>query len=130
MTAFCREHDLSYEICGKVVVATSEEELPALEELYRRGTANGVPNLSMIGPERLRTIEPHSAGIRALHVPGTGITDYVAVAGKYAEMVLARGGKVRTGAKVLNFSRRSARTWKSLSGLQAKDQAHVSVIVA
>jgi len=106
MTAFCREHELPYEICGKVVVATSEEELLALDALYRRGTANGVPNLSIIGPERLRTIEPNSAGISALHVPGTGITDYTAVAEKYAEMILARGGEVITGAKVFRLLRR------------------------
>jgi len=106
MVAFCREQGLPYEICGKVVVATREEELPALDELRRRGTANGVPNLTMIGPERLREIEPQSAGIRALHVPGTGITDFVAVAEKYAEIVAARGGEVRTGTKVLKLARR------------------------
>ena len=106
MVAFCREQGLPYEICGKVVVATREEELPALDELRRRGTANGVPNLTMIGTERLREIEPQSAGIRALHVPGTGITDFVAVAEKYAEIVAARGGEVRTGTKVLKLARR------------------------
>ncbi|OFV99563.1 MAG: hydroxyglutarate oxidase [Acidobacteria bacterium RIFCSPLOWO2_02_FULL_61_28] len=106
MVAFCREHSLPHELCGKVVVATREEELPALEELQRRGTANGVPDLTMIGTERLREIEPHSAGIRALHVPVTGITDYVAVAEKYAQLVAERGGEVRTGTRVLNLARR------------------------
>ncbi|MGH9786991.1 MAG: L-2-hydroxyglutarate oxidase [Terriglobia bacterium] len=106
MVAFCREHGIPHEICGKVVVATREEELPALEELHRRGTANGVPNLVMIGPERLREIEPRSAGIRALHVPGTGIIDYVAVAEKFAEIVATQGGGVRTGTTALGFLRR------------------------
>jgi L-2-hydroxyglutarate oxidase len=107
MVAFCQEHNIPHEICGKLVVATCQDELPALEELYRRGVANGVPNLSVLGPEQLRDIEPHSAGIRALHVPGTGITDYVAVAEKYAAMVAASGGTIRTGAKVMGIARRS-----------------------
>jgi L-2-hydroxyglutarate oxidase LhgO len=108
MVAFCREHGLTHEICGKVVVATREEELPALEELHRRGTANGVPDLAMIGPERLREIEPHSAGLRALHVPGTGIVDYVAVAGKYADLLTRSGGEIRTGTRALRTVSRGA----------------------
>ncbi|OFW36132.1 MAG: hydroxyglutarate oxidase [Acidobacteria bacterium RIFCSPLOWO2_12_FULL_60_22] len=110
MVAFCREHGIPYQICGKVVVATQEEELPALEELYRRGSANGVPSLAMIGPEPLREIEPHSAGIRALRVPGAGITDYTAVAGKYAEIVAAGGGEVRTRTEATGIIRRSGET--------------------
>lgn len=103
MVAFCREHGIPHQICGKVVVATSEEELPRLEELRRRGEANGVPGLAMIGPERLRELEPHAAGIRALHVPGTGITDYEKVAQKYAEIITGRGAEVRTATKVIGL---------------------------
>ena len=110
LVAFCCEHGLPYELCGKVVVATREDELPALEELHRRGTANGVPGLAMIGPERLREIEPHSAGIRALHVPGTGITDFTAIAQAYAEKVTAGGGEVRTGTRALRIASRGAET--------------------
>lgn len=110
MVAFCRQHGIPHEICGKVVVATSVEELPALEELYRRGAANGVPNLRMLSPEQLREIEPNSAGIRGLHVPGTGITDYVAVAEKYAGIVTANGGTLLTGAKATGIVRRSGET--------------------
>ena len=69
LTEFCDRHDIPYERCGKVVVATSADELPRLEELHRRGTANGVAGLEMIGPERLRELEPHAAGIRALYAP-------------------------------------------------------------
>ncbi len=105
MLAFCREHGIPHQICGKVVVATSEEELSRLEELLRRGEANGVPGLSMIGPERLRELEPHAAGIRALHVPGTGITDYEVVGQKYAELVTARGGEIRTSTRVTGLTR-------------------------
>ena len=106
MVTFCREHGLPYELCGKVVVATREEDLPALEELHRRGTANSVPGLEMIGPERLREIEPYSAGIRALHVPGTGITDYVAVAKAYADQVTKADGEIRTGTRALRIANR------------------------
>ncbi len=104
MVAFCREHGIPHQICGKVVVATSEAELPRLEELRSRGEANGVPGLEMVGPERLRELEPHAAGIRALIVPGTGITDYERVTQKYAEIVTSRGGEVRTSTKVTGFA--------------------------
>ena len=106
MGLFCQEHDIPYNLCGKVVVATNEQELPALSELHLRGTANGVPNLLMVGPEQLREIEPHASGIQALHVPGTGITDYVAVAKKFAEIVVDNGGEVITGTKVTAILRR------------------------
>ena len=106
MVEFCREQGIAYEICGKVVVATSDAELAPLDELYRRGTANGVPNLSMLTAEELREIEPHGAGIRGLRVPGTGITDYTAVANKYAEIVAANGGTVLTRAKAIGIVKR------------------------
>jgi L-2-hydroxyglutarate oxidase len=107
MVAFCREHGIAHEICGKVVVATDERELPGLDELQRRGHANGVLGLAMIGPERLRELEPHAAGIRALHVPTTGITDYAAVTRKYAEIVAAANGTVLTGTEVVGIVRGS-----------------------
>ena len=108
MVEFCREHGIRCEKCGKVVVATGEEEIPALEELYRRGSANGVANLALIGPERLREIEPASRGLRALHVPGAGITDYAAVTRRYAEIVRSRGGEVRVGTRVTGFRTQGA----------------------
>ncbi|HVR75633.1 MAG TPA: L-2-hydroxyglutarate oxidase [Planctomycetota bacterium] len=100
MKAFCREYGIPFEICGKVVVATEERELPALEELHRRGVANGVPDLAVIGPEKLREIEPHAAGIRALHVPQAGIIDYRAVARKLGSLVGETGGDVRCATRV------------------------------
>jgi len=102
---FARAHGIAHEICGKVVVATLPEELPRLDELERRGTANGVPGLEMIGPERLREIEPHAAGLKALAVASTGIIDYVGVAEGYAKVATARGGEVRTGVRVLGLRR-------------------------
>lgn len=100
MKEFCRAHGIRFDECGKVVVALEEAELPRLEELHRRGTANGVPGIAMIGPERLKEIEPHSAGMRALHVPGAAIIDYSEVARKLADLIRARGGEVRTGTRV------------------------------
>lgn len=107
---FARQHGIAHEICGKVVVATLPEELPRLEELHRRGTANGVPGLEAIGPERLREIEPHAAGLAALAVASTGIIDYVGVAEQYARLAAARGGEVRTGVRVLGL-RRDGDAW-------------------
>src|SRR5450759_3993285 len=75
---YCDEHGIAYDLCGKVIVATDESELPRLDELQRRGEANGVVGLEAIGPERLAEIEPHAVGIRALHSPGTGIINYLA----------------------------------------------------
>lgn len=95
LITFCDQYSIPYERCGKVVVATTTEELPRLEELYRRGTANGVEGMEMIGPERLRELEPHATGIKALHVPTTGIIDFPRVAQTYAKLVQERGGEIR-----------------------------------
>jgi L-2-hydroxyglutarate oxidase len=108
LVAFCERHAIPHDICGKVVVATEPAELPRLEELHRRGIANNVPGgVEMIGPERLGEIEPHAAGLRALHVPATGIVDFVAVARCYAELVRAAGGEIRTGTRVTAIRRQS-----------------------
>ncbi|MFL5802131.1 MAG: L-2-hydroxyglutarate oxidase [Roseiflexaceae bacterium] len=107
LTRFCDEHGIPYQRCGKVVVATEAAELPRLEELYRRGTANGVPGLELIGPERLREIEPHAAGLRALHSPNTGIVDYGRVAAALAEDIRQAGGAILTGRAVQSIARRN-----------------------
>src|SRR5579863_5681184 len=105
MVAFCREHGIPHEVCGKVVVATQEDELPRLEELRKRGEANGLVGVRVIGPEELREIEPHAAGLRALVVPSTGITNYAAVCEKYAELISARGGTILTSAAAIGIRR-------------------------
>ncbi|MGE5723531.1 MAG: L-2-hydroxyglutarate oxidase [Acidobacteriota bacterium] len=110
MVEFCRRHALAFELCGKVIVAAEEAELPRLEELRRRADANGLQGVRELGPEQLRELEPHSAGIRALHVPGTGITDYPAVCRKYAEIVASSGGQLFTGAKVTGIVHRGRET--------------------
>ena len=100
LVEFCRTHDIPHERCGKIVVATTKAQLPALEDLERRGRANGVPGIETVGPQGLRELEPHARGLRALHVPSTGIVDFVAVAHKYCELMQARGGELRLGMRV------------------------------
>src|SRR3954447_24746012 len=97
MYAFCAEHGIAHERCGKVVVALSDEQLPALDELQRRGTANGLRGLRRLSPSELREHEPHVAGIAGLYVEETGIVDYKAVTRAYADVVRAHGGDVRLG---------------------------------
>jgi (S)-2-hydroxyglutarate dehydrogenase len=98
MVEFCRENDIPHKVCGKVIVATHEEELPGLQELRRRGEANGLTGLRLIGPEQLREIEPHATGLQALVVPSTGVTDYAVVCEKYTDLIAANGGTVLTSA--------------------------------
>jgi L-2-hydroxyglutarate oxidase LhgO len=100
MVEFCRAHDIPHQVCGKVIVATHEEEFAGLEELRRRGETNGLTGVHAIGPEQLREIEPHAGGLRALVVPSTGITDYGAVCAKYAELIRAQGGIILTSTAV------------------------------
>jgi len=104
MVQFCRDNGIPHEVCGKVVVATRESEFPALDELHRRATANGVPGVRVITPEELREYEPHCRGLKALHVPTTGITDYSKVAGKYAERFTRSGGEFHSGTEVIGFA--------------------------
>ena len=105
---FCREHGLPCDLCGKVIVATDESELPALSKLLDRGNANGIAGIRKITPEELRELEPHCAGVAALHVPGTGITDYGLIARKYAELIAAAGGVISLGSQVVGIRRTSA----------------------
>jgi (S)-2-hydroxyglutarate dehydrogenase len=107
MVEFCREHGIPHQVCGKVIVATGEDELPGLEELRRRGEANGLTGLRLIGAEELHDIEPHASGLRALVVPSTGITDYAAVCAKYAELISAQGGSIATSTAVTGLKRRA-----------------------
>ncbi|MCI0639497.1 MAG: L-2-hydroxyglutarate oxidase [Gemmataceae bacterium] len=97
---FCAEHGIPHERCGKIVVALDRRELPALAELERRGMANGLQNLRRLKAEELRDFEPHARGLAGLHVPETGIVDYKKVLAKYAELVQAKGGALRLGARV------------------------------
>ena len=105
MYRYCEENGIAHERCGKIVVATDERELPALAELERRGTANGLKGLRRLTPEEIREHEPHVAGIAGLFVAETGIVDYKQVAESYAARVRERGGEVRLEAKLVGFRR-------------------------
>lgn len=100
MYEFCAEFDIAHDRCGKIVVATRPDEIPRLEELQRRGTANGIEGIKRLRPEEIKEREPHIAGIDGLFVPITGIVDYVQVCEKYAELVRNKGGEVRTSEQV------------------------------
>ena len=99
MEEFCATEAIPFEICGKVVVALDDSEVPALDRLFERGRANGV-QCTMIAPERLRELEPHAAGVRAIHVAETGIVDYRQVCERLAQRVREREGQVLTKARV------------------------------
>ncbi len=103
MLAFCQEQSIPHQVCGKVIVATDEAEFPGLTRLQRRGEANGLTGLRLVGREELREIEPHANGLRALLVPSTGITDYLKVCERYAEIILEQGGSILTSTAVIGL---------------------------
>jgi L-2-hydroxyglutarate oxidase LhgO len=100
---FCDDNGIPYNLCGKVIVALNEDELPRLNDIYQRGLTNGVPGLEMIGPERLKELEPHAVGIKAIYSRYTGIIDYVKVARVYADKVREKGGEIHTTHEVTNI---------------------------
>jgi L-2-hydroxyglutarate oxidase LhgO len=102
MRAFCEREGIPIDVCGKVIVAVDEQELPQLEKIFARGQANGVA-CERIGPERLQELEPHARGLQALYVPEAGILDYQRVAERLAAIVRERGGEVRLRARVTGF---------------------------
>ncbi len=107
MYEFCAHNGIRADRCGKLIVATAESELPALDELFRRGTANGVQGLEMVGPEGIREREPHCTGIRAIWSPATGIVDFSRVAGALAADVTRLGGVILTGHLVTGLTVRA-----------------------
>jgi L-2-hydroxyglutarate oxidase LhgO len=100
LEAYCGERGIPVQRVGKLVVALTEDELPRFETLAERARENGVEGIEVVGPERMRELEPHAAGIRGLWSPGTGIVDYRAVALAYADDVRAAGGQIETGHSV------------------------------
>ncbi|MGF1540512.1 MAG: L-2-hydroxyglutarate oxidase [Pleurocapsa sp.] len=93
LVAFCQEHDIPYKVCGKVIVATKEAELPLLENLYQRGLSNQI-EITKLNREQVREIEPHVSCLAGIWVKSTGIVDYKQVCQKYAEIVTARGAEL------------------------------------
>jgi L-2-hydroxyglutarate oxidase LhgO len=106
LEAFCEAHAIPFERIGKLVIASDAAELPRLEALHTRASANGVPGLEVVGAERIREIEPHAVGIRALWSPTTGIVDFAVVAAALAGEVRSRGGRIETGREVTAIERR------------------------
>jgi L-2-hydroxyglutarate oxidase len=106
---FCEEHGVPFERCGKIVVATREEEVSRLGELERRGRANRLAGVRRIGVDEMREREPHAHGVTGLVVPETGIVDFVEVARAYAEVVRSKGGEIFTNARVVGVARRGDR---------------------
>jgi len=100
---FCDTHGIKYDICGKIVVATDEYQLPQLDELRRRGEANGLTGIRVLEKEEIHDYEPYAKGIKALYVPQTGIIDYADVVEKYSERVLSSGGEIHCGEEVLKL---------------------------
>lgn len=100
---FCNEEEIPYELCGKVVVATKEDQIPALNTLYERGNANGLRGIKQLSSEELKEYEPHVAGVKGLFVPQTGIIDYKVVADKYAEKFKHFGGEIHSSNKLVEF---------------------------
>ncbi len=100
---FCRQYEVPFDLCGKIIVATDEKELPLLKTIFDRGQQNGLSNLKMLKAEQLKEYEPHVAGIGGIHVPQTGIVDYRVVAEKYAEVLQRNGGELKLGEKVTDI---------------------------
>jgi L-2-hydroxyglutarate oxidase len=100
MVAFCQAHAVPHEICGKLVVAVDESEVPRLQALHERGTQNGLAGMRLLNREQMREIEPHVGGVAGLHVPQEGIVDYAKVSEALQKQIEAKGGAVVLGAKV------------------------------
>lgn len=97
---FCRQHNIPHELCGKIIVATSREEIPQLEKIQDRGQQNGLTGLKRLSVEEIKAIEPHVNGIDAIFVPQAGIIDYTTVALKYADLIREKDGNFMLGEKV------------------------------
>ncbi len=102
MVQFCQEHNIDHEVCGKVIVATNEQELPRLENLYNRGLENGI-KVKRITPEEVKEVEPHVKSVGGIRVYSTGIVNYKQVCLKYAEIIQKQGGDLRLNTKVLRI---------------------------
>jgi (S)-2-hydroxyglutarate dehydrogenase len=123
MVEFCQRHGVPYELCGKTVVATEQEEIPRLLDLFERGTANGLKGLELLEPEQIRAYEPHAAGIKGIRVPEEGIVDYPAVTEAMAAQIGAMGGEIRYSSEVTQIREENGNGWRleSTSGSYEAD---------
>ena len=104
MVEFCRDNNIAHKVCGKVIVATNDEELPGLNNLYQRGLENGL-NVMKLSSEEVHEIEPHVQCLAGIRVPSTGIVSFREVCLKYTELIRSQGGEVKTGARALIIRR-------------------------
>ncbi len=116
MVAFCEQHGVPYELCGKTVIATEPEEIPRLHALLERGTANGLEGLQLLGPEQIHEFEPHAAGLAGIRVPQEGIVDYAAVVAAMVKEIRAKGGEIQFSSEVTRLQKGSNWTIETNSG--------------
>ncbi|MGO9416612.1 MAG: L-2-hydroxyglutarate oxidase [Syntrophobacteraceae bacterium] len=116
LIGFCRDHKVKHEICGKVVIATRDEQLTALAELFRRGSENGVAGLQMLSPAEVKEFEPYAKCIRGMLVPGAGIVDFRQVAKAYAEAFGKKGGELFLGTGVRKVNDLDSKTLRIETG--------------
>jgi len=100
---FCRQHEVKFDICGKIILATSEQEIPIMKNLYERGVQNGLQNLKILNANELKEIEPYASGVAAIKVPQTGIIDYTEVSNKYLEVAKSFNANVIFNQRIENI---------------------------
>lgn len=100
---FCRSYDIPFNICGKIILASSQNEMPRLHELFRRGNENGLKGIRLLSPEQIKEVEPFAEGVAGIFVPQTGILDYKRVSAKYAELITQRGVEIRCSTRVVSL---------------------------
>ena len=104
---FCDKFNVQYDLCGKVIVAVNLEEVNRLDALYKRGLENGISNIRIVDSQELKDLEPHATGIKAIHVPSTGIINYTSVVDELAKQIIKRGGEIKTKVTVKGFVRKA-----------------------
>jgi L-2-hydroxyglutarate oxidase len=114
MVEFCERQSVPFDICGKIVVATRQDEIPLLEALFERGAANGLEGLRLLGPEEIREYEPHAAGLKGIRVPQEGIVDYPAVTKAMAEQISEKGGEIHYSSEVTRLQEKGG--WRIETG--------------
>ncbi len=125
MVEFCELHQIPFELCGKVVVATEEKQIPLLDNLEKRGAQNGLTNIKTLNAEQIKEYEPHVEGVKGLFVPQTGIVDYKVVAQKMSLLIQEKGGEIRLGEKVVDLTVNEGKTMIETS----KASYHSSLVI-
>jgi L-2-hydroxyglutarate oxidase len=122
---FCRRHDVAHEICGKVIVATEEAQLDTLNHIFENGRINAIEGIRKIDPKELKEIEPYADGIKAIHVPCTGIVDYTGVCKKLLQLVKQKNGHIKFGQEVKAINANN----ESLTVISERDQFHSGYVI-